>query len=606
MEQFVRFMICLGTIGLGVFLVAGCASSMSDVDSRTDRLMRERLEAIRGSDPPERQFGSPDRTRTANELSRQPPTVNPTAEEIEFQEIGDAHQVEDMLRTYTRAAAGLDLDVPPLNLTLDQALRVAQRSSPEYLRREEDYILAAIRLLIERHAWSPRLMHSLGADVSGEADDGEFQGALNVINDLRVTRRLQSGGQVEAAWIWRATQNLRNDVTGRYRQSSEVAVSASIPLLRGAGATAAESLIQAERDLVYAARDFEEFRRQFLVDITRDYLGLLQSQARISNQKRQLVSLRILAEQVSAFVDAGRSRPFELNLTQNQVLSARESLASLRDSYIVQLERFKIRLGIEPDRAVVIRSVAFDLSEPVVTLEDAARRSLEYRLDLQNRRDRVDDSRRDLANARNSMLPDLNFTSRVGVPTDPDAREGGLNFDPDDVNYAAGITFGLPLDREQERLRLRSAVISLEQAERDMVISEHTAIIESRAAARDIELARFRLQIAEQQVRINELRRQEQEIRRDETRPQDRVDTETDLLNARNARDAAQTALRIAVLQYLLTTGQLRVASEGQFQPLPGMRLEPVRLFPEIDDLEEWYLDPPVEPAEIEQGIDRP
>ncbi len=606
MEHFVRFTTQMACVGLGVFLVAGCASSMSDIDSRTQRLMRERLDEIRAGDAPERQFGSADRPRTTGELNRNPSTVNPIAEEIDFQEIGDAHQVEDMLRRYTRAAAGLDLDVPPLDLTLNEALRVAQRSSPEYLRREEEYILAAIRLLIERHAWSPRLIHSLGTDLSGQADDGEFQGAINVINDLRVTRRLQSGGQVEAAWLWRATQNLRSDVTGRYRQSSEVAVSANIPLLRGAGVTAAESLIQAERDLVYSARDFEEFRREFLVSITRDYLGLLQSQAQISNQKRQLVSLRNLAAQVAAFVDAGRSRPFELNLTQNQVLSARESLASLRDSYIVQLERFKIRLGIEPDRAVVIRSEAFDLSEPAVTLEEAARRSLEFRLDLQNQRDRVDDSRRDLANARNNMLPDLDFSGRVGVPTDPDAREGGLNFDPDDVRYSAGITFGLPLDREQERLRLRSAVISLEQSERDMVIAEHTAIIEARAAARDIELARFRLQIAEQQVRINELRRQEQEIRRDETRPQDRVDTETDLLSARNARDAAQTALRIAVLQYLLTTGQLRVAREGQFQPLPGMRLEPVRIFPEITDLEDWHLDPPEAPAAIEEPVEEP
>lgn len=568
---------------------------MSDIDARTNRLMRERLHGIGVDEVPQRSFGDGSGARQARELEHQPTTTNPTASEIEFTERPPERRVEDMLDAYTRAAAGLDKDLAPLELTLADALRLAQHSSPEYLRREEDYILAAVRLLIERHAWSPRLMHSLSADLSGQADDGDFQGAVNVINDLRVTQRLPSGGQVEAAWIWRATQNLRHDVTGRYRQSSELAVGANIPLLRGAGPAARESLIQAERELVYSAREFEDFRREFLVSVTRDYLGLLQSQAQISNQKRQLVSLRNLARQVAAFVQAGRSRPFEENLTQNQVLSARESLASLRDSYIVQLERFKIRLGIDPAQPVIIKSLAFDLSEPDVTLDAAARRSLEYRLDLQNRRDRLDDSRRALANARNDLLPDLNIGGRIGVPTDPDAREGGLVFDPDDVNYSARVTFGLPLDRESERLRLRSAVIAVERAERDLRVTEDTAVVEARAAARDIELARFRLQIAEQQVRINELRRQEQEIRRDETRPQDRVDTETDLLRARNARDAAQTELRISILQYLLTTGQLRVAGGGQFQPLPGMRVEPVRLFEDITDLEEWHLDPPME-----------
>jgi hypothetical protein len=62
-----------------------------------------------------------------------------------------------------------------------------------------------------------------------------------------------------------------------------------------------------------------------------------------------------------------------------------------------------------------------------------------------------------------------------------------------------------------------------------------------------------------------------QKLNEAEVQPQEIVDTENDLLRAENARDAAQTALRTAILQYLLETDQLRVARDGTLQRLPGM-----------------------------------
>ncbi|MBZ0171615.1 MAG: TolC family protein, partial [Phycisphaerales bacterium] len=46
-------------------------------------------------------------------------------------------------------------------------------------------------------------------------------------------------------------------------------------------------------------------------------------------------------------------------------------------------------------------------------------------------------------------------------------------------------------------------------------------------------------------------------------------DAERELNEARNARDQALTDLRNAVLNYMLTTGQLRVTPDGDFHPLP-------------------------------------
>ena len=46
-------------------------------------------------------------------------------------------------------------------------------------------------------------------------------------------------------------------------------------------------------------------------------------------------------------------------------------------------------------------------------------------------------------------------------------------------------------------------------------------------------------------------------------------------MSAEQARDQARTDLRNAVLDYLLSTGQLRVNRDGSLDPIPGMQAAP-------------------------------
>ena len=114
-------------------------------------------------------------------------------------------------------------------------------------------------------------------------------------------------------------------------------------------------------------------------------------------------------------------------------------------------------------------------------------------------------------------------------------------------------------------------MIGFERERRGFEEFRDNVIISARAAAREVELARFQLQLAELDVGINEQRLEEQRLKADEVYAQTRVDTENELLDAQNNRDQAATDLRIAILEYLLATGQLRVDDDGLFNPLPGM-----------------------------------
>lgn len=570
-----------------VFLSAGCLcltacnSGMSRIDLETQKLMAQRSSAIGGGAvaPEARPDGDIGRKNPAW-AAKTVPTTNPDGADLSYDIASESRDVAARLEGYQAKEAQLRPGETARHLSLTEALRVGQQSASEYLAAEEAYILAAISLLTTRHQWSPRLFNDTSFTVSGQGTDGSFQNALKVVNNLRVSKQLPFGGAIEASWLTQATQQLQDLATGGYVQSSQLALSGNIPLLRGAGDVAQEGLVQAERNLIYQARSFEAFRRDFLIAIAADYFGLLQSRAEIANQEEAFKNLKNIEREKAALFEAGRVSEYEKNNASNQVLTSIATLAGQKEAYILQLERFKIRLGMNSQQAIELDPAVLDIPEPEVTLEKAVEFALMYRLDLQNQRDQLDDAKRAVANAKNQTLPDLNATASVGVPTDPRRNQGGLSFSPNDSNYQAGVTLGLPLDREAERLGVRAATIALQTRQRDYERFRDELAVGVRQDVRNIDLKRFQLTLAEKAVEINQRRIKETELKADEVTTQTRVDAATQLQQSQNQRDAAKTALRNTILQYLRDSGQLRVAKDGTFQPLPGMQPIPTQAEP--------------------------
>lgn len=550
-------------------MLAGCTANMSSIDRRLDKILGAGTSSINGeAHNPSRQTSSDSIDRTKALSDRTPATTNLAASELRFTPADEAKSVAARLNEYTNPLATSD---NALVIDLTAAWKQSQLTGREYLASEEEYIFAAIRLLTEQHRWSPRLFNDTSATVSGSGNQGNFQHALDIINTLRLTQRLPFGGDVEARWVTSSVQQLREQVSDRYRQSGEIALSANVPLLRGAGIIAQEDIIQAERDLIYQARTFERFRRSYLVTIANDYFNLVNQRNRIKNQEAALESFKELYKAESARVDAGRRPAFQRNITENQVLSAQSTLSSQRESFRLALDRFKIRLGLPPSQMAALSNTELVIPRPESTEDQASSLALEYRLDLQTQRDRLDDTRRAALNAKNELLPDLDLRGNVGIPTDPRQNVGGVNFDRGDLDYSTSLTLSLPLDRETERLNLKRAIIVLESRKRDLDRQRDEVYVAARSALRRIDQAAFQLDLAEQAVKINESRREEQLLKADEVEPQRLVDSNNDLLRSQNDRDQARTDLRLAILNYLLETDQLRVSPDGTLLPLPGM-----------------------------------
>ncbi len=561
------------TVGLALMLsaLAGCTSGFERIDKNVDQLLVETSAEMRGTvspsirrlhDEPTYRHDDPARDITREQL----PTTNPTAEELDYTPLSEADRLTSRLRDDPASGEGM------ISLDLNQALAYAMRHSREYRFSEEEYVLAAVRLLIERHQWGPRFFNDTTASIVGSGDDGFFNTSLQVVNELTVSQRLPYGGQVAATALARATEDLHRRVSTT-SQSADLLLSAQIPLLRGAGTVARESRIQTERDMIYEARRFEQARREFLFDIVNDFLNLVVRLQAIENAERQVESLRWLEARSEAFVESGRETPIDLALAQRSRLFGEDSLNRQLEAYRLAVERFKVRLGMPSDRPLEIVRSSPELPIPEISLDEAVQRALMYRLDLQTRRDQLDDARRRLNNARNTLLPDLDLGGFVGMSTDPDRRRGGIALQPENADFEASITLGLPLDREIERLNVRQAQISLERAVRDYQRFRDQLAVDTRGAVRAIDQSTFSVRIQEENVRIAE--RAEAAIRADPDRatPRDRTEAVDALLRAQDELDAANRDLQIAILQYLLLSGQLRVQPDGTIEPLRGMEV---------------------------------
>jgi outer membrane protein TolC len=571
-------------------LLAGCQlDNVSKIDAEVQAVIREYQHQTLGRysahdpDPvpplPDRPMPGPAAYRTDDLATRNPPAADLPARPGKLDPLGAADPAIDPGADPLAQPTDEPPAAPPgaLALDLEATLAYAIANARDYRFQKEDLFLTAIDLLVEKHLWGPRFFDNFTTRIVGTPERGDHDQVLEIVNELGVTQRLPWGGSVSASAIVNFVDEVRLAADGAEpvdSQASAVQLAASIPLLRGAGMVAREDLIQAYRNLVYATRDFERFRREFLFDIASEYYDLVQFQSEIVNQRQQLRNFRDLHLRTAALANAGRLAFFEVQRAEQQELFARNALIVAQDRYDTAVEAFKVRLGVPEDQSIVIRPSELAVPEPALEPASAVKTAWDLRLDLQTAHDVVDDARRSVANAKNNLLPDVDVFASTTLRSDPGKQRAGLDLDAGDSSYTAGVTVGAPLDRRIEQLGYRRALIGLERTARSYDLLRDNIAFQVRRSVRNIRQAVATLELQNRNIATAEKRLVGVRLREDELGPRDFIEAQDDLLEALNTRDGALRNLRVSVLQYLLDTGQLRVSATGQWQP-PAQLVEP-------------------------------
>ncbi len=456
----------------------------------------------------------------------------------------------------------------PLRLTLAKALEIAAENSREYQTEKEKVYRAALALTGERHTFESRYFGLVSGEydaTEGSTRSDEKSGSQS--SSLGFTRLLKTGGSVALA----IGNDLTRIFTGTNRTSSTTfyTLAIAIPLLRDAGRdVATEDLRQAERDALYAVRDFEQFKKEFVVQVVSNYLELLRSLDQVGNEENNLRSREETRERNEALGLAGRASLVEVDQARQDAVDARNRVVQVRAGFGTRLNVFLVSIGLPPELPAEVRREDLDeLPRPGgerFSLAETRAFAIAFknRLDFANAEAAVADARRKVVVAANSLKPGLDLVGDLRHVSDD---RQPFDYNLKNVETSAGIALDLPLDRLFERNAYRAELIDLEAASRSAAAAEDAIKAQILEGLRDLERLRETHALEENAVRIAQRRVESAEELKEAGRAstRDLLEAQDDLLSAQNALTSALVDYTVSRLSLFRDLGVLQVSPEG-------------------------------------------
>jgi len=467
-----------------------------------------------------------------------------------------------------QATGGVPVTETSAVLSLAKALEVASLNSREYQTQKETLYLQALSLTLQRYMFDPQFFGRLSGDYRNTDTGDERQ--IGADTSFGFSWLLATGARVSVGLQSSFSEFLSGDL--RRAASSLFQVSITQPILQGAGLAVTESLTQAERNVIYQIRSFVRFRRRFFVDVLSDYYQVLESLQLLENQQRNYENLLISRDRARAMGEAGRMQQLQVEQTEQNVLSSKDSVETRRQSYQARLDGLKVTLGLPTEAPVILdkdelqRLADVEALELKISLERATQIALENRLDLLTARDEVQDAERKLKVARNDLLPGLDLS--VGLDTDTEGDSQPLNFKSDRTDFSAGIELDLPLDRLSERNTYRRRLIELDRARRNYEELRDNVVLQVRDSWRQFGRAKRSYEIQRESATLASRRVDSTELLLEAGRAitRDLLDARDDLLEALDEATAALVDYRVASLELARDMGILIVDEKGQLK----------------------------------------
>jgi len=261
-----------------------------------------------------------------------------------------------------------------LKLDQQRAVEVGLLNSRDYQTELERLYLSALSLSLERFEFDLQWFggNNTFYDHFGTGGaDGNERNLLTTSSGLGFTRNFAAGGQLLAdfanTFVWQFTG------TNSAESLSVITVEMLQPLLRGAfREVRLEPLTQSERSVLYSARDFARFRKQFYFNVVSGgggYLSLLLQVQAIRNLEANLVALRENLRAHEALAEAGIVSPIQVDQVFQRYQLGRFALVRARNDLQTALDQYKIRLGLPPEMEVDLDDSLldpFELNSPEV------------------------------------------------------------------------------------------------------------------------------------------------------------------------------------------------------------------------------------------------
>lgn len=454
-------------------------------------------------------------------------------------------------------------------LTLPAAIEMAERHNRSYQLQRETLYLSALSLTGTRHkfTWAPTSSVDLGIN---RRTDGSLRGDSDL--NLSIQKMFRTGASV--------TATLANDLVLYFDgkpKVPDVTLKLTQPLLRGAGAEiAAEVLTQAERDVVYAVRNYSHYQKTFAIETVTEYFRVLQSKDAVRNSYNNYLNLQKARDRAEAMAEAERLAQYQVDQARQSELSARVKYLKAVESYRESLDDFKQRLSLPLGESLRLEDSALSdlVGQGLTPLDLDERRgylvAVTNRLDMLNEVDRFEDAQRKVRVAANNLQPGLDIVVDASL-----TQQFYSSFSPEDFSSTSGLKLNLPIDQLSERNAYRTSLINFEKQMRALATQLDQLRDDIREGVRSLERQRENyfiqsaaLELAKQQVEVMPLLLQNgaADIR-------DQLEAQADLVEAQNDLTSSVVNYHVARWNLLKNLGIMRVEGE-QFwlktQAIPG------------------------------------
>ena len=301
-------------------------------------------------------------------------------------------------------AAGFPQKTRPYVLAIDQSFMLALINSRVYQFQIEQLYGAALAVTLSRFAFTPQFYAGLSPITgvpSGAAAGAGFpaptlantftyqtQETGTPLSSLQLGtvagfgKAFSAGGRLLAGFANQIVFNFIGHNSIQPSVHSYLPLNLFQPFLRGAGrAVTLEPLTTSERNLVYQARIFAQFRQQFTVvtliggtiaqggstvnlagftaggntDPTIGFLNLLEDVQILENNRRNIAAFEQLVTVYTELIKGESSglSALQLDQTRSGLQGARASLVSARTTYRNDLNNFAAQMGLPPGTPMI-------------------------------------------------------------------------------------------------------------------------------------------------------------------------------------------------------------------------------------------------------------
>lgn len=237
-------------------------------------------------------------------------------------------------------------------LTLRDVVDLAILNSRDYQTQKEALYLVSLQLAQERFEFQTNFRAG-GNGSSLDYDhnrNGTTVNQLSIPTGVGVERVLATGGDLLASFANNVLLTFNGPTGFAADVSSNLLIQFAQPLLQRD--IRFESLTQAERNLVYAARDFARFRKQFFVDFSSQYYDLILTFRQIEISSQNYFSLVRAFNQAEAEYQAGLVPRFQVDQVEQSLLNGRGGLIGTCNGLEQALDQLKLSLGIPTETPI--------------------------------------------------------------------------------------------------------------------------------------------------------------------------------------------------------------------------------------------------------------